>query len=915
MPTAICGTRRAGGADIANGTGAALSLYGTAAQINAYLSSGKLKASLSGSSAGSVGVTLNGNTTGIVVGGSAGSSITVSGNTVSASAVSLPTLNLPSTLTVATSNGQITLAAGALGIGEVTRTVVISTTGGNLSATNLGSGVTATGSATNVSTITLTGTEQALSTYLATAGRVVFTGDANTYTLTVKAQAYSAEQLTGQTVKTMALTSVVVPVLGATGSASPTASPSVTLPASFSVLDSNGEIRFANAVSFSQGGETLNLLLSLSDGPVGASPSLSSSLFASGATSHDGTAPGASGVAASYNAAARTMTLSGTAADLSAYLNVAGRLLFNGTASATTYTLTATVQRDVVGVVQSAASAKASLTAAQWVNSSRDGVAVSPLITQLPTSLAITANAASSLVFTGLALDDGDGDANTQGALTLTLSAPSANAVAIANAAASTSSLGNGRQTLVISGTASQLQTLLTSGDIRYTGTATELTLELANAGGSKVLTHLALSAPTQASVSGASAALSLPTSVTTTPGAMVAIAFHAQALVAAGPVTLAFTASGGASLNWDSTPVTGLTISSSAANTVSLQGAPDLINSYLSSGKLKTGGTGSVAVSGAASATITVTQAANSSVATALPTLNLPQTFTVPTANGQITLAANALGSGTDAAQHTRTVVMALSGAGSTPLTAAANSAVGLSAQTSASTITLTGTEAALSSYLATAGNLVFNGSAGSYTFTVTAQTRDGSGSVLASSTLGSGLTAGNAIALQAGNVSVATSIAGTTLRSSTTAVAVSERGFVYSLSATNANPAIGGTGVGRLVVDPASADFEALLAGIAAGRYTVKAYAISGGNTVYSAANTVEQGLIQEFYAGQGGDSVPAAPTNATLFNFLGDPYIANQTALNTYVAGASKPAANAFCRTCTTLGTTIPSGSPAG
>jgi hypothetical protein len=143
-------------------------------------------------------------------------------------------------------------------------------------------------------------------------------------------------------------------------------------------------------------------------------------------------------VAASYNAASRTLTLSGTAANLSAYLNAAGRLLFNGTASATAYTLTATVQRDVAGVVQSAASAKASLTAALWVNSGSAGTAVSPLITQLPTSLAITSGTASSLVFTGLALDDGDGDANTQGALTLTLSAPSANAASITNAALST---------------------------------------------------------------------------------------------------------------------------------------------------------------------------------------------------------------------------------------------------------------------------------------------------------------------------------------------------------------------------------------------------------------------------------------------------------------------------------------------
>jgi hypothetical protein len=109
-------------------------------------------------------------------------------------------------MTVSTSSGQITLAAGAVGTGEVTRTVVISTTGGNLSATNLGSGVTATGSATNVSSLTLTGTEQALSTYLATAGRVVFNGNANVYTLTVRAQALNGSQLMAETVKTATLT-------------------------------------------------------------------------------------------------------------------------------------------------------------------------------------------------------------------------------------------------------------------------------------------------------------------------------------------------------------------------------------------------------------------------------------------------------------------------------------------------------------------------------------------------------------------------------------------------------------------------------------------------------------------------------------------------------------------------------------
>jgi hypothetical protein len=100
-------------------------------------------------------------------------------------------------------------------------------------------------------------------------------------------------------------------------------------------------------------------------------------------------------------------------------------------------------------------------------------------------------------------------------------------------------------------------------------------------------------------------------------------------------------------------------------------------------------------------------------------------------------------------------------------------------------------------------------------------------------------------------------------------------------------------------------SADFEVLLAGISAGRYTVKAYAISDGNTVYSSATSFEQGLIQEFFASQGGTAVPTAPTNATLLNFLGDPYIANQTALNTYVAGGKQTSSERFLQNLHDLG----------
>ena len=86
---------------------------------------------------------------------------------------------------------------------------------------------------------------------------------------------------------------------------------------------------------------------------------------------------------------------------------------------------------------------------------------------------------------------------------------------------------------------------------MRYAGSATTLTVELAHAAGGQVATTASLTPPAQDAVASAVASLSVPATVRTTPGAVVSMAFGAQALVAAGPVTLTFTAAGGASLSW----------------------------------------------------------------------------------------------------------------------------------------------------------------------------------------------------------------------------------------------------------------------------------------------------------------------------------------------------------------------------
>ncbi len=451
------------GAAVSGGTGNALSLYGTAEQINAYLAAGKVKASGNGT----VSVTLNGGTSGVTGGTGAGHTMTVSTATASASAVSLPTLTLPSAMTVSTSNGQITLAANALGSGTAERTVVISTSVNALTATGLGgSAVNATGSASNASTITLTGTEQALSTYLATAGKLVFSGSAGSYTLTVQAQSASGAD---RIVKTAAITALAP--LGATGTANTAAAlPSLALPATLTVPRINGEIRFANAIGDSS--EILTLVMSVAEGPVSGNPTL--------------TVNGNDVAVTVAGSASSSLTLSGSASALRSFLDTPGRILFNGAASSTAYTLTASLQRLDVGVVRAAVTAVASLTAVLPATGTTSGRATAPVLA-LPETLfaggasgngiqfvsgVVSANDANAVLTLNLTLSGGPSASATlssslfaQGQTSHTASATGAGGVASAYDAVN--------RVLTLSGTAAALNAYLqTSGRVLLSGSA-----------------------------------------------------------------------------------------------------------------------------------------------------------------------------------------------------------------------------------------------------------------------------------------------------------------------------------------------------------------------------------------------------------------------------------------------------------
>ena len=69
----------------------------------------------------------------------------------------------------------------------------------------------------------------------------------------------------------------------------------------------------------------------------------------------------------------------------------------------------------------------------------------------------------------------------------------------------------------------------------------------------------------------------------------------------------------------------------------------------------------------------------------------------------------------------------------------------------------------------------------------------------------------------------------------------AISTRGFVHSLQATNANPVIGGTGVSNVVVSGTTGVFGSGITGLLAGStYAFKAYATNAQGTTYSSVAT---------------------------------------------------------------------------
>jgi hypothetical protein len=728
-----------------------LTLSGTLEALNTYLASGNL--SVSGGAGQSLTLTLQ-------QGSSARAQASLA---LLALAAPLPVLALPSTVFVlpATSSPVILGGAPVSGSGSFTLSL---TAVGSLSATDTTLDGSDASTAVGDSSVTLTGTASELNDYL-NSGKLRFTGSADTLVLNLQPSGDSTRQVQAR----MALATIAAPTSVAT--------PTLVLPAGFTVLENNGQLTLA-ADALGSGPGLRTLLLSTSGGTFAASGLSGSGLTALG-----------SGTAA--------LTLSGTQTALSNYLATVGNVLFNGTAGQS-YTLMATVQVISGSLVQAASTRQATVSAVAAVQLGNSGTATAPVITALPSSLTVIPGSASPLVLTGAELDDGNLAADDS--LVLTLSVASG---ALSATADGTVTVGGTGMALSLTGTATQLQTFVRAQSVSYNGPAGALSLTLARAAapnGAAASTTLALLAADSQTLGGSAiASLVLPETVQTTPGVSAVIPFGTTPLVASGPVTLVLNATG-ASLSWDGdaglkVSSTGAAVNGGTGNALSLYGTAEQINAYFSAAKLKASGNGAVSVTlngGTAGVTggtggghtITVSTATASASAVSLPTLNLPSAMTLSTGNGKITLAPGALGT----TQALRTVVLAISGGS---LSAVAEAGVGLSAAVTGPSITLTGTEAALSSYLASAGKLVFSGGEGDYTLTVKAQAKDGS-HVLAETLKTAAITAQTPVAVTEGNSGEATAPAIAALPQTVTVTVGTTNSLVFTganLDAGNGN------------------------------------------------------------------------------------------------------------------------------
>ncbi|NDB18451.1 MAG: hypothetical protein EB027_04205, partial [Actinobacteria bacterium] len=628
--TSSAGNGTAAGVTTSGSGSTSITLSGKAETINAYLASSS-RFSIS-ASPGDYALT-------VTASGADGSSVRRSTLTVGspastqgmAAVSSAPSLSLPANFVAAVSNGEIRLAANALGSGSAARTLVLSVSGGTL-VTALGNGlsegVTASGSGSG--TLTLSGSEASLSAYVATAGRILFNGTAGSYTLTATAQG-----LSGSVVQSAQSATATLEAVGASQGDFGPSQPAVPVlrlaaPATYTIQTSGGALNLgASAVALAGATDkVVSLVLS-----AGSGTSLA-------ASAGDGTLDGvtASGSGSSV------LTLSGNAQALASYLAANGRIRFTGSAGSTTLNLSASAT--------GASNAQVSMVltvVAPPVFEPVGGPLSAPRVVSLPKQIPVTTQVLSPLGFAGANLGGGTT------ALSLNLSVPQGVLAATSGAGVTVQS-GGAANSLTLSGTGLALEAFLQAGSVRYTGAGGALTLTVTAPDGSNASANVTLEAVVQDAAVRAGARLASPLSINVLAGTITAVPFAPDAL--SGPAEISFSVTGSTRLHWaasdslrvsmDQQAATLPVSASEGATSVTMAGDAATLSAYLARSGLKisAGSNTSISVSVnangvATTQTISVVLASAAARARVGPQLSVPSVVNVASADGRILLGA----------------------------------------------------------------------------------------------------------------------------------------------------------------------------------------------------------------------------------------------------------------------------------
>ncbi|CAD5286494.1 DUF4347 domain-containing protein [Halomonas sp. 156] len=423
--TASAGTLAAssGGSVTVSGSGAGvLTLAGTAANINTYLDTTTNiqytgASNASGDNAATLSIKAND--------GTVDSSTTTVNLDITAVNDAPTVAGAPSDITVTedtASNVDLSSVAFADADGD-SLTVTLTASAGTLAASSSGS-VTVAGSGTGA--LTLSGSAADINAYLDTISAIQYTGAENASgdnaaTLSLKANDGTVDSST--TTVNLDITAV-------------NDAPTVTgAPSDITVTEDTASNVDLSSVAFADAdGDSLTVTLTASAGTLAAS--------SSGSVTVAGSGTGA-------------LTLSGSAADINAYLDTISAIQYTGAENASVDNAATLSLKANDGTVDSSTTA---------VNLDITAVNDAPTVAGAPSDITVTEHTASNVDLSSVTFADADGDS-----LTVTLTA-SAGTLA-ASSSSSVTVVGSGTGALTLSGSAADINAYLdTISAIQYTG-------------------------------------------------------------------------------------------------------------------------------------------------------------------------------------------------------------------------------------------------------------------------------------------------------------------------------------------------------------------------------------------------------------------------------------------------------------